>query len=36
MKYKCYIMMQWTFLKELISVKLVHQMSAIFATIGIF
>ena len=35
-KYKCYIMIELTFLKELILTKQVHQKTVIFFTIGIF
>ena len=31
----CYIMIELTFLKELILIELVHQMILIFVTIGI-
>ena len=34
--YKCYIMAELTFLKELMLIKQVHQKSMIFVTIGIF
>ena len=33
--YKCYILIQLTFLKKRILIKQVHQRSEIFATIGI-
>ena len=33
--YKCYIMIELTFLKELMLIKQVHQMSVTFVTIGI-
>ena len=33
--YKCCIMIEWTFLKELMLIKQVHQKSVIFVTIGI-
>ena len=35
-KYKCYIMREMMFLKELILMKQVHQKSVIFVIIGIF
>ena len=34
--YKCYIMIELTFLKELILVKQVHKNSVTFGTFGIF
>ena len=34
--YKCYISIEMTFLKELMLIKQANQISAIFATIGIF
>ena len=35
-KNKCYIMIELTFLKELMLVKQVHEKSVIFVTVGIF
>ena len=34
--YKCYISIELTFLKELMLIRQVNQVSVIFATIGIF
>ena len=34
--YKCYIMIEFTFSKELMSIKPVNQKRAIFVTIDIF
>ena len=34
--FKCYIMKELLFVKELISMKHVHQKSVLFVTIGIF
>ena len=33
--YNCYIMIELTFLNELMSIKQLHQKSVIFVTIGI-
>ena len=33
---KCYVMIELTFLKELILIKQIHQKSAKFVTIGTF
>ena len=35
-KYKCYILIELTFLKELILIKQVQQKSVLFVTIAIF
>ena len=34
--YKCYIMIELSFLKESILIKQVHQKSVMFVTIGVF
>ena len=34
--YKCYISIEWTFLKEFMLIRQANQKSAIFFTIGIF
>ena len=36
MSYKCYILIEMRFLKELILIKQTNKKSAIFVTIGIF
>ena len=36
MTYKCYIMVELAFWKELILINEIHQKSSIFLTIGIF
>ena len=34
--WKLYVMIEWTFLKELMIIKQVHQKSVVFFTVGIF
>ena len=35
-KYKCYIMIEFMFLKELMLIRQANQKSVIFVTIGVF